>query len=124
LNELKNEDALKQFEEQLHDRFGPVPEQVFELFDAMRLKWVATKLGMEQIILKGRHLRCYFIQNQESTFYSSSVFTNILQYVQQHKQGMYLRETEKFLVLNFDNVRSMRDAEEKLKALSEFVHRK
>ena len=122
LNELKEEATLKQFEESLHDRFGPVPQQVFELFDAMRLKWVATKLGMEQIILKGKHLRCYFIQNQESSFYSSTVFSKIMEYVQQHKHGMYLRETEKFLVLNFDGIKSMKQAEEQLKALGAYVH--
>jgi transcription-repair coupling factor (superfamily II helicase) len=122
LNELKDEAGIKQFEEQMHDRFGPVPQQVYELFDAMRLKWLATKLGMEQIILKGRHLRCYFVQNRESTFYTSTTFSKILTYVQQNRQGMYLRETEKFLVLNFEGTKSMKDAEEKLKGLSGFVY--
>lgn len=122
LNELKDEDGLKQFEEELHDRFGPVPKQVYELFDAMRLKWLATRLGMEQIILKARNLRCYFVQNQESTFYSSTTFTKILEYVQMNKQGMYLRETEKFLVLNFDRIKTMKEAEEKLLALSNHVY--
>jgi transcription-repair coupling factor (superfamily II helicase) len=124
LNELKDEGQLKQFEEHLHDRFGPVPKQVYELFDAMRLKWIATRLGMEQIILKGRHLRCYFIQNQESTFYTSNVFSKILAYVQQNKEGVYLRETEKFLVLNFDGIKSMKAAEEKLNLLNGFVYTK
>ena len=124
LNELKDEDSLKKFEDQLHDRFGPVPKQVFELFDAMRLKWIATKLGMEQILLKGRHLRCYFVQNKESSFYSSTVFSKILEYVQRNKQGMYLRETEKFLVLNFEGIKSMKDAEDKLKSLETYVQAK
>jgi transcription-repair coupling factor (superfamily II helicase) len=124
LNELKDEEGITKFEAQLHDRFGPVPQQVFELFDAMRLKWLATKLGMEQIILKGRHLRCYFVQNRESTFYTSTTFSKILAYVQEHRQGMYLRETEKFLVLNFEGTKSMKDAEAKLKELSAFVYDK
>ncbi len=114
LNEIKDEDGLKKFEEELHDRFGEVPPPVFELFDAMRLKWIATGLGMEQILLKGKTLRCYFVANKESAFYSSSTFAKILQYVQQHKQGIYLRETEKFLVLTFEGVKSMKEAEEKL----------
>lgn len=122
LNELKDEESLKKFEEQLLDRFGEVPKQVYELFDAMRLKWIATTLGMEQIILKNKQLRCYFVANKESTFYSSTVFSKILNYVQQHRQGIYLRETEKFLVLNFDDVRSMKTAEQKLQELSTFVH--
>ncbi len=122
LNELKEEETLKQFEQDLHDRFGPVPEQIFELFDAMRLKWIATKLGMEQIILKGRELKCYFIQNKESSFYASSTFSKILEYVQQHKQGIYLRETEKYLVLHYERVRSMKEAQNRLRELNGFVH--
>ncbi|MBK7147395.1 MAG: transcription-repair coupling factor [Bacteroidetes bacterium] len=118
LNDIKDEAGLAKFEEQLHDRFGPVPEPVYELFEAMRLKWMATKLGMEQIILKGKIMRCYFVANQESSFYKSAVFGKILEYVQQHKQGIYLRETEKFLVLTFENVRKMKDADRQLSELS------
>ncbi len=121
LNEIKEEEGLKKFEEQLHDRFGPVPAPVFELFDAMRMKWLATQLGMEQIILKGKTMRCYFVANKESAFYSSSVFGKILQYVQQHRQGIYLRETEKFLVLTFEGIRSMKQADERLSELRAFV---
>ena len=118
LNDIKDEAGLKKFEEQLHDRFGPVPEPVYELFEAMRLKWMATKLGMEQIILKGRTMRCYFVANQESSFYKSTVFSKIMEYAQQHRTGIYLRETEKFLVLTFEKVRTMKEADERLSDLS------
>lgn len=121
LNALKDEEELKKFEEQLHDRFGEVPAPVFELFNAMRMKWIATQLGMEQILLKGRHMRCYFVANKESSFYTSSVFTKILQYVQLGRQGIYLRETEKFLVLHYEGVRTMKGAEECLEELKAYV---
>lgn len=124
LNELKDEEGLTKFLEQLHDRFGEVPQPVFELFDAMRLKWIATRFGMEQIILKNKHLRCYFVANKESTFYSSTVFGKILEYVQQHRQGVYLRETEKFLVLNYEGIKSMKEAQGKLQELNEWAHGK
>ncbi len=120
LNEIKEEAGLKQFEEQLSDRFGEVPAPVFELFDAMRLKWIATGLGMEQIILKGKTLRCYFVANKDSTFYSSSVFNKILDYVQLGRQGIYLRETERFLVLTFEGIRKMKEAEACLKEVKEY----
>jgi transcription-repair coupling factor (superfamily II helicase) len=121
LNDIKDELGLKKFEDQLHDRFGPVPEPVYELFEAMRLKWMATKLGMEQIILKGRTMRCYFVANQESSFYKSAVFSKIMEYVQQHRTGIYLRETEKFLVLTFEKVRTMKEADLRLSDLSGVV---
>jgi transcription-repair coupling factor (superfamily II helicase) len=121
LNETKNEEELKKFEVNLADRFGKIPKQIFELFNGVRLKWIATQLGMEQMIIKGRHLRCYFISNQESSFYNSPVFGKILTYVQQHKKGIYLRETEKYLVLNIEGVTSMKEAKEQLENIGAFV---
>jgi transcription-repair coupling factor (superfamily II helicase) len=122
LNDIKDEEGLKKFEEGLHDRFGEVPPPVYELFEAMRLKWLATGLGMEQIILKNKTLRCYFVANQESSFYKSTVFSKILEYVQLHRTGIYLRETEKFLVLTFEGVKSMKAADERLSDLNRSVH--
>jgi transcription-repair coupling factor (superfamily II helicase) len=121
INEIKTEEGLHEFETQLTDRFGKVPKQVFELFNGMRLKWIATKLGMEQMIIKNKHLRCYFISNQESSFYSSEIFARIMKYVQQHQRGVYLRETEKYLVLNIEGVSSMSKAKESLNEINEFV---
>ncbi|MFN8297709.1 MAG: transcription-repair coupling factor [Chitinophagales bacterium] len=122
LNEIKDESGLEKFETELNDRFGEVPKPVYELFDAMRLKWLATGLGMEQIILKGKQLRCYFVTNKESTFYKSTVFGKILEFVQHNRHGVHLRETEKYLVLNFERIGSMKEAEEKLKQLNGFVY--
>ncbi len=122
LNEIKNEEELAAYEAKLIDRFGKIPKQVHELFNGVRLKWVATKLGMEQMIIKNRHLRCYFISNQSSSFYSSSAFAKIMQYVQQHRQGIYLRETDKYLVLHVEGIGSMKQASQKLKEVSDFVY--
>lgn len=122
LNEIKDESGLEKFETELNDRFGEVPKPVYELFDAMRLKWLATGLGMEQIILKGKQLRCYFVANKESTFYKSTVFGKILEFVQHNRHGVHLRETEKYLVLNFERIGSMKEAEEKLKQLNGFAY--
>jgi hypothetical protein len=45
-----------------------------------------------------------------------------MSYVQQHKKGMYLRETEKYLVLNIEDVGSMKTANERLKEVESFVY--
>jgi transcription-repair coupling factor (superfamily II helicase) len=124
LNDIKNEEGIDAYEKMITDRFGKVPKQVYELFNGVRLKWTATRLGMEQMIIKNRHLRCYFISNQQSSFYTSEAFSRILQYVQQHKQGIYLRETEKYLVLNVEGITSMKGAAVKLKEISEWVYGK
>lgn len=121
LNDTINEEQLTTFLENIEDRFGKIPKQVFELCNGVRLKWMATKMGMEQLIIKNKHLRCYFIANQQSSFYSSAVFSKILSYVQQRHKGIYLRETEKFLVLNIESINSMKQANEVLAELYGFV---
>jgi transcription-repair coupling factor (superfamily II helicase) len=77
---------------------------------------------MEQLIIKKKLLRCYFIANQQATFYKSEAFSRILLYVQQHRQGVYLKETEKFLILHIEGVSSMKAATHKLKEVNDFVY--
>ena len=48
LNELKTEDELTQFEKELIDRFGPIPIEVDDLLNSVRIKWIASKYGFEK----------------------------------------------------------------------------
>ena len=121
MNDLADEDHLQAFADELVDRFGPIPPQVHELFDGIRLKWLAIGLGQERLVLKSGKLRCFFPENQESVFYQSEVFRSILQYVQVHPENARLKQTEKYLILIFDDVGSMHEAMERLSAIRSFV---
>lgn len=122
LNNCKNEEELKAFAQNLEDRFGDIPKQVQELFNAMRLKWIATGLGMERIIAKNGKMSCYFIQNQASAFYETEVFNKIIQFVQQFPTHAQLKQTDKYLILNFSDVASMQQAKERLEDIEGFVY--
>lgn len=122
LDNLKNEEELKTFALNLKDRFGEIPEQVIELFNAMRIKWLATALAMERVWIKQGKMNCYFLQNQQSAFYSSAVFGNIIQYITSHPQAVKMKETDKYLVLTFLDVQTMKQAQEKLNVVSAFVY--
>ena len=52
LDSLKTEEDIEAYSERLTDRFGPLPKQVFALFEALRLQWICKKLGFERLILK------------------------------------------------------------------------
>lgn len=121
LNDVTDETQLDEFSAQLVDRFGKIPKQVQDLFYGVRIKWMATRLGMEQLIIRNKLLRCYFVANQNAAFYSSATFSRIMEYVQQHKKGVFLRQTEKHLILNFENIQNMAQAREALSAIYAFV---
>ncbi len=122
LNKIDTEEGLEEFEDHLSDRFGPVPPQVKELFNAVRLKWLAKRLGLERIIFKNRRVRCYFIENQESVFYQSKQFGSILKYVQNRPQDASLKQTSSHLILIFDKVFTIKEAFSKLRDIDLYVH--
>ncbi|MDP2059532.1 MAG: helicase-related protein, partial [Flavobacteriaceae bacterium] len=79
LAEIKDEEGLAQFEIQLADRFGPLPKQAKELLLSMKIKWLATRMGLEKVIMKKGGLIGYFIAEQDSPFYQTTEFSKLLQ---------------------------------------------
>ncbi|WP_111707382.1 transcription-repair coupling factor [Lutibacter citreus] len=94
LSELKTEEELLQFEKEIIDRFGELPTQVVDLLDSVRIKWIAKHLGIERLILKKKRMICYFISDQQSQFYSTPVFTKVLNFVQKNPTTCVMKEKE------------------------------
>jgi transcription-repair coupling factor (superfamily II helicase) len=122
LNTLKTEEELQKFESQLIDRFGAYPTQVEDLLNSVRIKWMATGIGLEKVVLKKGILMGYFISDQESAFYQSPEFSNVLSYVQQHSETCRLKEKQTRnglrLLLIFDGIKSVNKALEVLEPLA------
>lgn len=114
LNELKTEEELQKFESEITDRFGELPTQVQDLFDSVRLKWIATKMGLEKVIMKKGKLIGYFIQDQQSKFYQSSDFSRVLQFVQVNASKCKMKEKQTRnglrLLITFDKINNVSSA--------------
>ena len=110
LDNIQTEEVLLQFRKRLIDRFGPVPKQTAELLNAIRLRWLAKKIGFEKIVLKNRKLTGYFISKQDSPYYQSEKFTQVLKFVQQNPSLCRMREAKDKLTLTFFNVETVEDA--------------
>ncbi|HBY67202.1 MAG TPA: transcription-repair coupling factor, partial [Flavobacteriaceae bacterium] len=121
LNQLNTEAELQQFEKELIDRFGELPEQVVDLLNSVRIKWIAIKMGLERVVMKKNKLVGYFVSDQQSAYYQSPVFTKVLQYVQNHPQRVTMKEKKTRnglrLLLTFDRITSVNRA---LDALAPF----
>jgi transcription-repair coupling factor (superfamily II helicase) len=119
LDALETEEALEDYAAKLRDRFGKLPEQVRELFDGLRLRWIAKELGFERISLKENKLRCYFVQNPQSRYYEGELFKNILKYVSIHgkKEFLSLKQTQKNLIMVKEKVTSLRQGKKILEEI-------
>ncbi len=119
LDGLETEEALNACRNRIIDRFGPIPRQAEELFDTIRLRWMAKKAGFEKIVLKNERLIGYFISNQESNYYRSEDFAAMLRFVQANPAICRMKETESRLSLTFRNVKTVKAAIRLLKGMEE-----
>jgi len=121
LGTCKTEEELIAYENKLIDRFGPLPKEAKALLNSIRIKWIATKVGIEKIVMKQNKLIGYFIADQQSDYYTSKRFTNVLRFVQQHGNICKMKEKETKnglrLLLTFENVKSINKALELMQML-------
>lgn len=118
LSIVKSEEELIAFENKLIDRFGPLPKQAQALMISMRIKWLATKMGLEKLVLKQDKMVGYFVSDQQSDYYQSGAFHKVLQFVQKHPNLSRMKEKQTKnglrLLLTFENVKSLKKAHELL----------
>ncbi|WP_374707781.1 transcription-repair coupling factor [Flavobacterium sp. J372] len=120
---VKDEAGLTAFEQKLADRFGPLPKQAQALLTSMRIKWAATKMGIEKLVLKQGKMVGYFVGDQQSDYYQSGSFRQVLTFVQKYQSLSKMKEKQTKnglrLLLTFENVKSLSKALELLEKVFE-----
>lgn len=116
LDQLRTEAEIETYSRDLADRFGPIPREVEELFDSIRLRRLGQKIGFEKVVLKQERLLCYFTSDQESPYFQSDRFQKVLLYLKSAPQAQ-LKERNGKLYLSFQDVLSVHDAFEVLKPI-------
>ncbi|MGB5982979.1 MAG: transcription-repair coupling factor [Nonlabens sp.] len=111
LNEVKDEAGLDAYRKELEDRFGELPKEAENLLTSVRIKWLATQIGLEKIVMKQGRFIGYFISDQQSGFYQSSNFTNVLKAVQANPKVLKMKEKQTRaglrLLLTVENVKTV-----------------
>jgi transcription-repair coupling factor (superfamily II helicase) len=121
LSKLENETELQAFKQELNDRFGPVPRQVADMLNTMRLQWLGKAIGFEKISLKKNVLRGYFIASQQSPYFESDAFRQVLMFVQANPRRTNIKEVKNTLRISIEGVRSIDEAVELLSEIAEPV---
>ena len=114
LGSVKNSLELEAYEKRLIDRFGPLPKEAGSLLNSVRIKWKAKQIGLERLILKQNKMIGYFIGDQQSSFYQSNRFMNVMKFAQQNGNLCKVKEKETKnglrLLITFENVKSINKA--------------
>lgn len=116
LDSTQDEEALQAFGKRLEDRFGPLPRAACELLDVVRLRWEAIRLGMERVKVKNGLMIVHFVGEENSPYYQSEVFMELLKRVTQHPDRFVLKQHNNRLAMT---VRRIKDVEAAYKTLRE-----
>ena len=119
LNLIQNEEGLKRFSDNITDRFGKIPPQTEDLLDTVRLRWIARDLGFEKIMLKNKMMTVHLVSNQESAYYETDTFMNVLRYAASHQEDCSVKEANGKNILNVKNVANVGKALKILKTMND-----
>ncbi len=117
LDDMKSEEELHKFEVMVKDRFGPLPPEVKDIIEIVRVRWVAEMLGMEKILLKNNNLKCYFVSSENEKYYKSATFGKILDYVKMNSRKCSLKEAKGKLILIFEKITAIEELKGILKEI-------
>jgi transcription-repair coupling factor (superfamily II helicase) len=123
LADIDNEKSLEQFEAELIDRFGPLPEEAKNLLKSVSLKWLAAEIGFEKIVMKNGVFLGYFPGNPQDKFYQTNKFRHIISYLTQNPKEAQLKEKSgkegNQLMMRKDNVANVKEVNHLLKSILE-----
>ncbi|MCQ2252133.1 MAG: transcription-repair coupling factor [Bacteroidales bacterium] len=92
LDTVKDETELDGLAARLTDRFGKIPLQTLRLFNVVKMRWLAIRLGIEKITLKNGKMLCYFVSQPNSPYFQTATFGNILIYLQKNKNNCQMKQ--------------------------------
>jgi len=125
LDTLENEDQIQEFTKQLKDRFGKVPPPIFNLFEALRLRWDCKLLGFDRLNWKGRKWRCYFVNNPQSPFYETDHFNKMIMYVNGlGNRKLRFKQSPRHFFLVLDDCNTIKQAVQTLREITKGVKKK
>ena len=109
LDQMSFKEAQQSFIKELKDRFGEIPLETVELIKTLKLREIAKKIGFEKLIIKQGKMVGKFTTTHPS-YFESDTFTQILSYIQKNKSGVSLKEKNQKLMMTFENIKSINDA--------------
>ena len=110
LDRIERDEDLAAYRQRLIDRFGVVPHEGEELMHVVSLRRLGKRLGCEKIILKQGTMQMQFVNNVQSPFYRSAMFSKVLNYATTHIQQCVLKEKNNKRFLRIARVASVEKA--------------
>jgi transcription-repair coupling factor (superfamily II helicase) len=110
LDQMEQDHQIEAFCTRLKDRFGPMPKEAEVLCQMVRLRRLGKQIGAERLVLKNGKMRLYFVQSEQSPYYQSKEFGQIVAYYSVNAANCQLSERNGHKFLNIAGIRDVHRA--------------
>jgi transcription-repair coupling factor (superfamily II helicase) len=108
LDRAQKPEELAKLVASMTDRFGPLPEQVQQLVDIVKLRWQASRLGFDKLTLKRETLRAYLPAGPgHEAYFQGEQFGVILNFVQTHPRTARMKDQKDKLQVTIDGIKNV-----------------
>jgi transcription-repair coupling factor (superfamily II helicase) len=108
LDRAQKPEELAKLVASMTDRFGPLPEQVQQLVDIVKLRWQASRLGFDKLTLKRETLRAYLPAGAgHEAYFQGEQFGVILNFVQTHPRTARMKDQKDKLQVTIDGIKNV-----------------
>ncbi len=107
LDNVKSENDLNTFRNNLVDRFGKIPEETNNLFKIVELRLITARFFFTKITIKNSLFVANFPAEEKHPFYNSDDFTLIINYVQQNQRDSSITTHNNSFILKIKNIDSI-----------------
>lgn len=121
LEQIHTDGELEKFRLKLMDMFGAIPPMTEELLLTIPLRRKAANLFFDKIVLKKKTFIGYFVENTNAAFYQSSLFGEILSFMQKNYPTVQMKEVNQKLTLQIREVDSIQKALKWVKKMGDAV---
>ena len=117
MDSVTSEREADRMKKNIEDRFGHIPQELDNLFDIVKIRILAEKLGFEKVIIKNGLLIAFFVSNPMSGYYKSKTFADVFTKINDNSKLFELKQTDTRLKIISRNVNSISKALTILKTL-------
>lgn len=107
LDNIKNENELSTYKNNIEDRFGKIPEETFNLLKIVELKIKCAKYFFSKITIKNNVFIANFPSEEKHHFYKSNDFNTLINYVQQNQKNSFITTKNENFILKINNINSI-----------------
>lgn len=123
LSDAATTEQVKEWKEELEDRFGPLPKSGLNLLKAALIKQYGSKLFMEKITIRADRMWLVCVKNSSSQgdfFYNGGLFQQLIREIQEETEHPYqVVQNDDSVTLVIKNIGSVYKAVSYLNRLSE-----